>query len=409
MDFKEQSSFLNWFSGFTDAEGNFLISLDRGYIRFRFRINLHIDNLEALNTIKSILQIGSVTVDKDKNICSFVVQDFSHIRDILCPIFIQFPLLTSKKLDFQDFHKAVLIKNKNKSHLSDSDKSKIILLKNGMNSSREKFTDFSINSQINVNPDWFIGFLEGEGTFGIKTGSSIYFQVAQKITSVDCLNAIKTFLINLKYMKAPSRVNNPNEGEILPINVVSTINSKTNVMSLAISCVDALYYYLLPLLDKGKMYTFKEMDFKLWRIALILKFHGYYYLPEGKTLFLEISDVLNKRYSTGPIKNIDSIIEDIFKKYQAMLLIKPPFDVEEYMPHVDNVRKFRLENKTDVPQTIYIYENGNLIKDAPFNSFSSAHKALGLKSTSNTCNRYLDTNRLYKSKFKITSKPITTT
>ena len=70
------------------------------------------------------------------------------------------------------------------------------------------------------------------------------------------------------------------------------------------------------------------------------------------------------------------------------------------------MRKFKLENKTNGPQTIYIYENGSLIKDAPFNSFSSAHKALGLKSTSNTCNRYLDTNRLYKSKFKITSSPM---
>ena len=95
-----------------------------------------------------------------------------------------------------------------------------------------------------------------------------------------------------------------------------------------------------------------------------------------------------------------------------MLLIKPPFDVEEFIPHVDNVRRFRLENIKNAmpkPKTIYIYENGELIKDAPFNSFSSAHKALGLKSTSNTCNRYLDTNRLYKSKFKITSKPINTT
>ena len=91
-----------------------------------------------------------------------------------------------------------------------------------------------------------------------------------------------------------------------------------------------------------------------------------------------------------------------------MLLIKPPFDVEEFIPHVENVRKFRLENKTDTLKSIYIYENGNLIKDSPFNSFSAAHKALGLKSTSNTCNRYLDTNRLYKSKFKITSKPLTT-
>ena len=246
-----------------------MISLDRGYVRFRFKINMHIDNLDALNTIKSILQIGSVTVNKDKNYCSFVVQDFSQIRDIICPIFVQFPLLTSKKLDFQDFYKAVLIKNKN--HLSDSDKNKIILLKNGMNSNREIFTDFSINSQINVNPDWFIGFLEGEGTFGIKTGSSMYFQVAQKITSLECINAIKTFLIKLNCMKEPfafgQRLNNSNVakggGVISPINVLSTINSKTNVMSLVVSSVDALYYYLLPLLDKGKMYSFKEMDFKL--------------------------------------------------------------------------------------------------------------------------------------------------
>ncbi len=106
----------------------------------------------------------------------------------------------------------------------------------------------------------------------------MYFQVAPKITSVECLNAIKTFLISLKSMKTPSQhkfncsvsrkagVNNielyPKESKILPLNVVSTINNKSNVMSLVVSSVDALYYYLLPLLDKSKMYTFKFMDFK---------------------------------------------------------------------------------------------------------------------------------------------------
>lgn len=142
---------------------------------------MHIDNLEALNTIKSILNVGSITIEKNKNCCSFVVQDFTEIRDVICPIFLQYPLLTSKKLDFQDFHKAVFIKNKTHLSLTRIDKEKIILLKNGMNSKRELFTNFYINSQINVSPEWFIGFLEGEGTFGIKTGSSLYFQVAQKI------------------------------------------------------------------------------------------------------------------------------------------------------------------------------------------------------------------------------------
>ena len=105
-----------------------MISLDRGYVRFRFKINMHIDNLDALNTIKSILQIGSVTVNKDKNYCSFVVQDFSQIRDIICPIFVQFPLLTSKKLDFESFFETYLIRKKGK--LSESDINKILLLIN---------------------------------------------------------------------------------------------------------------------------------------------------------------------------------------------------------------------------------------------------------------------------------------
>ena len=40
------------------------------------------------------------------------------------------------------------------------------------------------------------------------------------------------------------------------------------------------------------------------------------------------------------------------------------------------------------------------------NSYSMAHKALGLKASSNTCNRYIDTGRLYKNNFIFSSKPI---
>ena len=48
-----------------------------------------------------------------------------------------------------------------------------------------------------VSPEWFI-FLEGEGTFGIKTGSSMYLQIAQKNTSLDCINAIIAFFKSLE-------------------------------------------------------------------------------------------------------------------------------------------------------------------------------------------------------------------
>ena len=54
---------------------------------------------------------------------------------------------------------------------------------------------------------------------------------------------------------------------------------------------------------------------------------------------------------------------------------------------------------TKKPNTVYIYADGNLVKGSPFASYSSAHQSLGLKPSSNTCNRYIDTNRLYKNKY----------
>jgi len=47
-----------------------------------------------------------------------------------------------------------------------------------------------------------------------------------------------------------------------------------------------------------------------------------------------------------------------------------------------------------------------MVKGSPFVSFSAAHKALGLNPSSNTCNRYIDTGRLYKNKYIFSSKPI---
>lgn len=243
---------------------------------------------------------------------------------------------------------------------------KIISLKDGMNSNREIFTYEISKSQIIINPNWFIGFLEGEGTFGIKTGSALYFQVAQKNTSQDSLNAITTFLVGLPIGLLTSK--------ILPLNVVSTINVKTDVISLVVSSVDSLYYCLLPCLESHKFYTRKEVDFKLWRIALLLKVQGYYFLPEGKKLFLDISDTINKRYTTSlSTRNTDDIIQDIFERFQAILAKNPPFDVKANIPHVDNVRKLSIANRSLKPIIVYIYENNSMINGSPFASYSAAH------------------------------------
>lgn len=393
----DKKDFLHWFSGFTDAEGNFLITLDRAYVKFRFKISLHIDDVEVLNVIKSNLNIGRVTLESSRNRCSFIVEAYSDIKNVLCPIFKNFPLHTCKRLDFENFYEAVLIKDKK--DLSSADMEKITYLKNSMNTKREIFTYNISKPQIIINPNWFMGFLEGEGTFGIKTGSSMYFQIAQKNTSQESLNAIVTFLTGLSNNVLP-------DSKILPLNVTSSTNVKTNVVSLVVHSVDALYYYLLPFFESYKMYSRKAIDFKLWRIALLLKIQGYYYLPEGKKLFLDISDIINKRYSTRSTRNTNEIITDIFERFKIILEKDPPFDVQANIPHVDNARKFRMANRSENPKTVYIYTSEGMVKGSPFASFSSAHKALGLKPSSNTCNRYIDTCRLYKNKYIFSSKPI---
>ncbi len=141
--------------------------------------------------------------------------------------------------------------------------------------------------------------------------------------------------------------------------------------------------------------------------SLIVKIHGYYFIPEGKKLFLDIADIINnKRYTTRSTGNLDDIIAGIFERSKIILAKDPPFDVKSNIPHIDNVRAFSIANRSEKPNTVYLYEDGNLVKDSPFASYSAAHKWLGLKPSSNTCNRYIDTNRLYKNKYIISSKPL---
>lgn len=142
-------------------------------------------------------------------------------------------------------------------------------------------------------------------------------------------------------------------------------------------------------------------------MALLLKIHGYYYTLEGKNLFLDISEILNKRYSTTILsKDVNAKINEIHRKFDNIKKKDSPFNIKLDIPHIENVRKLSIANISENPKMVYIYTNEGLIEGSPFASFSAAHRALGLKSSSNTCNRYMDTNKLEKNKYIFTSKPL---
>ena len=83
-----------------------------------------------------------------------------------------YKLQTNKKLDFEDFYSAVVIKGDKGKQLTDIEREKILLIKDNMNFNR---TIFIPNQSISINPNWLIGFLEGDGTLGIKNGSPDIF------------------------------------------------------------------------------------------------------------------------------------------------------------------------------------------------------------------------------------------
>jgi hypothetical protein len=93
--------FLQWFIGFTDAEGCFLIQTkNKSEVHFCFKITLHIDDSAVLFLIKDKLGIGVVTIKG--NTCLFSIHSFQHIVDVLVPIFDKYPLITHKQLDYSD-------------------------------------------------------------------------------------------------------------------------------------------------------------------------------------------------------------------------------------------------------------------------------------------------------------------
>lgn len=142
--------FINWLVGFTDAEGSFSIKPDtRGtsvIVGFKFSIELHIDDVEILYKIAQRLGVGTVNLVKNRDSALFSVYKLDDIVRVILPIFQEFPLQTTKYLDFISFKEAVLIKLNTESGgvlhhrktISNIDLTKIKTLKARMNSGRLK-------------------------------------------------------------------------------------------------------------------------------------------------------------------------------------------------------------------------------------------------------------------------------
>ena len=183
--------------GLCDAESNFLIRIRRNEkkevsgFEFVFRIALHQDNRKALEYIKYTLG-GCGRLNTERNTLVFSISKLSDIETILIPLFDEFPLNTTKHLDYLNFKKAFfMFKNRKYSKLNLQDLYSIIIkLKDSMNDKRINFV-LPESHNIRITGNYLVGLLEGDGSFYLNK-HDLTSRISLVTTSVNRLDSART-------------------------------------------------------------------------------------------------------------------------------------------------------------------------------------------------------------------------
>jgi len=158
-----------------------------------------------------------------------------------------------------------------------------------MNLGRTVFNNSLIPVLKEVDPFWLLGFIEAEGTFGLKKKQKLspFLNVNVKIGQ----HVKNLFILEASYLKSITKGFNFSLNSGAPT-VINSINKKTSVSVISILNIDTLYDYLLFFLLDIPFQTRKGLDFHFF-IVLHLHKLGYFYLQEGRNLAYKISQYIN--------------------------------------------------------------------------------------------------------------------
>src|SRR5690606_23512156 len=126
----------NFVTGFADGESTFGVFVDKNSalnlgwrIRAKFRIELHIRDIELLYAIKHFFNgVGHIRLITTRDLVAYEVERKEELINVVIPHFIKYPLISQKAADFELFKLAVEM-IKNKEHLTKEGLLKIINIK----------------------------------------------------------------------------------------------------------------------------------------------------------------------------------------------------------------------------------------------------------------------------------------
>nr|QDG01226.1 LAGLIDADG endonuclease [Scytalidium sp.] len=330
---KLDQNFIHWLVGFTDAEGNFNISLkglkNNTYnsLILTYQIDLHIDDLQVLEYIKNKLNCGSISKSGDK--CNYFVNDQKSLINVILPLFNYMELKSSKYFQYLIFEKAVKMLI-NKEHLTPKGRLNIL----------EYYKEIKIvnmnttaREYMEINEYWLIGFTEGDATFSTnKLVPRLKFE-----NHIKELNLFKSILNFFKRGNLSESKRNTGESVILEINNIHV-----------------LFNTVLPLYTKF-MLTKKSLDFVDWSNIVKIYYYGYHTLSEGIELINLIKSQMNNyRLSSNSAIKIDQNI--ILEKLNYIFSLPSPYEIKNNIRFIRGTDKLVSEKLNIIVEDI----NGNI-------------------------------------------------
>lgn len=374
---------MEWLSGFTDAEGNFNISLRNfknnkyNSIILTFQIGLDIDDLNLLKIIKENLNCGHISISGSR--CNYFVNDQASLIYVILPIFNFVSLNSSKYSQFLIFEKAIKL-IKNKKHLSLEGKLEMIKYYHEIKlPSIAPSYQILINTPLTIN--WLGGFTDGDGCFSVAN----YAPRLKFENHIKELELFKRIKVNFNLTSVNLNI----------IERAKNKNSTSSMIVLAIREIGLLKNIIIPLFSKI-LRSKKLKDFNDWSILVNINYFGYHLIPEGKIIITEIknrwnnfrlsnSDKLNKK------NNLITESDFEFKnKLNNLFSLPTPYVIK------NGVRFIRGTNKL-VSEKVKFVSIDNLNNKVFFSSLTECSKTLYInRSIIKNCLLTGDTYKKYK-------------
>ncbi len=145
-----------WFTGFTKAEGCFLVSVHKsksyniGYqTQLWFSVVQHKRDEKLIESFLNYFDCGKIKIGSNKTSVSFSVTKLEDLENKIIPFFQKHSLFCSKNKEFLDFCRVFFLV-KSKSHLTKQGLNQILEIKSSMNKGRN---NMKLNEDTNISPD----------------------------------------------------------------------------------------------------------------------------------------------------------------------------------------------------------------------------------------------------------------